>query len=314
MFLFNYLIHALVLGFFVNYSHFCNYYYCMEIKSEKILNNDYELRHFFKLLLNDDLNEAVEKRLLSVVNVVDGLERRVKNPPTEHLRISKKRNNPQYYLITKPGDTHGKYLSKKKKRLAQEIAQKEYEMKVLRELRNQEKCLREFQSNYQPDKVLKLYTNLSEARQQLIQPIADSASRWVSVWLNVPYVKKDFLEEEKELYTSAGVRVRSKSELLIAETLSRMRVPFRYEFPVKLKKYYVHPDFYCLNVRTGKEIVWEHFGMMDDPEYSKRAVLKIEAYELSGWHVGKNFVMTFETNECQLSVKKIEETVKQYLL
>ena len=37
------------------------------------------------------------------------------------------------------------------------------------------------------------------------------------------------------LETSRGERVRSKSEVIIADTLDRLKIPYRYEFPHQLK-------------------------------------------------------------------------------
>lgn len=41
----------------------------------------------------------------------------------------------------------------------------------------------------------------------------------------------------------------------------------------------VYPDFTFLSSKTGKEIYWEHEGMMDKQEYARNAVRKIELYQ-----------------------------------
>jgi len=70
-----------------------------------------------------------------------------------------------------------------------------------------------------------------------------------------------------ELYTAKGERVRSKSEIIIADSLMRAGVPYRYEFPIILNGYgKIYPDFTVLNVGLRKELYWEHLGMMDDSE------------------------------------------------
>ena len=76
----------------------------------------------------------------------------------------------------------------------------------------------------------------------------------------------------------------------------------------------VYPDFYCLNVRKRREIVYEHFGMMDDPEYANNAVKKIEEYQRNGYWLGKNFIATFESSRKSINTLEIEELAKQYLL
>ena len=67
-------------------------------------------------------------------------------------------------------------------------------------------------------------------------------------------------------YTSKGERVRSKSEVIIADVLNREGVPYRYEYPIYIKGIgKIYPDFTVLNIGIRKEMIWDHFGMMDDP-------------------------------------------------
>lgn len=72
------------------------------------------------------------------------------------------------------------------------------------------------------------------------------------------YRGKGFDESTSEFYTAKGEKVRSKSEVIIADVLSREGIPYRYEYPLYLKGIgKVHPDFTVLNVKQRKEIYWE---------------------------------------------------------
>lgn len=75
----------------------------------------------------------------------------------------------------------------------------------------------------------------------------------------------------------------------------------------------LHPDFYCLNLRTRQEFAWEHFGMMDDPDYASRAAEKLRLYAENGFFPGKNLIITMETTKQQLSSKMLREVIKAYL-
>ena len=68
--------------------------------------------------------------------------------------------------------------------------------------------------------------------------------------------------DDTEFYSNNGVRVRSKSELIIANLLEQYDVPYKYEMPLSLDENgIVRPDFIALNVRLRSEYVWEHLGM-----------------------------------------------------
>ena len=62
--------------------------------------------------------------------------------------------------------------------------------------------------------------------------------------------------------------------------------------------YYKENDqvIYC-NQKTGEEIYWEHFGMVDVPTYAKKMVKKIETYENNNLFIGENLICTYETEE-----------------
>ena len=73
-----------------------------------------------------------------------------------------------------------------------------------------------------------------------------------------------------------------------------------------------YPDFTILDPVTREEVVFEHFGMVDDEGYQHSMFDKIRLYEENGYVIGQNFLFTFETAEhpvalAQLSKEKYEE-------
>ena len=116
------------------------------------------------------------------------------------------------------------------------------------------------------------------------------------------------------MFTTNGERVRSKSEVLIADTLKRFGIPYRYEYPLRLKNgITVHPDFLCLNVRTRQEFYWEHFGMMTTPDYAQKAIHKLQQYSDNHLLPAIKLIITMETATSTLNLKYIEQQIKTYL-
>ena len=121
--------------------------------------------------------------------------------------------------------------------------------------------------------------------------------------------------DETLFITNRNERVRSKIEVNIANMLDKYNVPYKYEYPMSLVKgETIYPDFLCLNVRTRKEIIWEHFGMMDDIGYLRKNYAKLQSYQLHGYMLGKNLITTFETSKQPLDSRIIKATIETYLM
>ena len=66
--------------------------------------------------------------------------------------------------------------------------------------------------------------------------------------------------------------------------------------------------------KTGGEIYWEHEGMMDNPDYAKSAIKKIELYENNGIFPGENLILTFESSASVVNMNVVKELTDRYLL
>ena len=138
---------------------------------------------------------------------------------------------------------------------------------------------------------------------------------YVAMWLNHKYVKKEISETIPYFETDHKERVRSKSELTIANALARYGIPYRYECPLILKnRIKIHPDFTVLNVKNRHQLYWEHRGMMDNPEYASHTVERLKQYMRSGLIPGRDLIITEETAEDPLGTDEIDMIIKEYLL
>ena len=103
-----------------------------------------------------------------------------------------------------------------------------------------------------------------------------------------------FLEEnDGRIYTTRrGEKVRSKSEVIIADALYSMGIYYEYEKPLLKGKYY--PDFTIEFSPRGETLYIEHFGMLSSPEYVYQNLLKLIEYEKNGIISGHNLILTYE--------------------
>ena len=267
---------------------------------------------------------ALENRLTQLKEVLAFTEKRLVNPPKGHLRVSQKGRHPEFYQISKPGDTHGTYIPHAKQALARRLAQKDYDFRLAKALHQEISALQKYLSQTKGGSTLTdLYTKLCPARRELITPVTLTDAEYAAQWQAVPWNGLSFAPDSKVYTTARRERVRSKSELIIADTLARFNIPYRYEYPLELKSggagrgspsRTVYPDFLCLNVRTRAEFYWEHFGLMDEPDYLERTLVKILEYAESGILPGKNFLFTMESAACHLSSRQIENLISEFLI
>lgn len=242
-------------------------------------------------------------------------EKELIHAPEGTLRIDRRKKGNVFFHRKSSEYPNGIYIRKKHRDLAVELAQKDYNEKLLRVVKHELSALEKIKDILPSCSVEDVYETLSPDRQELVTPIIEPEGQWIQKWLSIPYQGKSFDDQAPELYTSKGERVRSKSEIIIADSLMRADVPYRYECPIVLKGYgKVHPDFTVLNIKLRKELYWEHLGMMDDSEYVEHALQKIATYEQNGIFPGDNLILTYETKQNPINQKIIMLMIRRYLL
>lgn len=250
------------------------------------------------------------------------------------LRIANGAHGPQFFHITLKGDTKGRYLSVKNTKdmeLARKLAQKDYFEKVRALAEDWLSALEKVERS-----IMKLPSETSvfpqqPVRRSLVNPLDSEMTddEFVREWQSVKYKGKSIDENSVCIKTNRGEMVRSKSECLIANKLDSMGIPYRYEYPVTLKvnttmpvetedgeivkiqkehKITAYPDFTILGPNR-REIIIEHFGMMDDPEYSEKAVRKMSFYNMNGYFAGDNLLVTYETKSVPFDIQGFEKMV-----
>ena len=76
----------------------------------------------------------------------------------------------------------------------------------------------------------------------------------------------------------------------------------------------VYPDFTIRHPQTGRTYYWEHFGLMDNPEYARKAFQKVQIYNANGILPSDQLIMTFENQKKPLSYEEVEAVITHYFL
>ncbi len=259
--------------------------------------------------------EALSEREACLRNLQKKKEQELQYAPEGTLRIDKRKKTTVFFHRKTSECANGIYIRKENSDLAVQLAQKDYNEKILRSVKQELQALEKIRADIPSSSFEDVYEALSDERQKLVTPIVEPEEQWIQKWCAVSYQGKNFDPMAPELYTSKGERVRSKSEIIIADSLMRSGIPYHYEFPIVLSGYgKVYPDFTVLNVRLRKEMYWEHLGMMDDNEYVEHALQKIAAYEQNGIFPGENLIITYETRQNPINQKIVALMIQRYLL
>lgn len=276
----------------------------------------------------NQLAPLLEKRLVELQNLLFTKKKSYEKAPQGRIRISQNGGHPEYYLVTERGSLRGKYLPHSQKTLARQLAQKDYDARLIKLLQKEISALQNYMKQTSNGRAIpELYDSLCPARRSLITPAILTNEQYAARWQDVSWTGRPFASDAPYICTARGERVRSKSEVIIADTLFRYNIPYRYEFPITLKRsnsddirrdlgrsITLYPDFLCLNTRTRTEFYWEHFGLMDSTEYSNNAAGKLRLYTENGILAGRNLIITMETQTEPPSIKALEKLIEEFLL
>lgn len=260
-------------------------------------------------------NLTVDERIKELKKIVREKEKALKKAPIGVANVHGTKEKPRYYYKESSHDKVRKYIKENEKFLIKELCQKDYDEKVLIAAKQELKLLEKLHDIYQKPTSEEIYDKLHVNRKKYVNPILIPDEMYITNWKQESYEGKSFPIGYPEYYTDNGERVRSKSEVIIANMLKKYDIPYKYEKSLYLDDYVtMYPDFTVLNVRERKEKYFEHFGMMDDPHYAETAINKIETYAKNGMFMGDTLLATFESRNKPLNQKSVEAIIKKYLL
>lgn len=87
-------------------------------------------------------------------------------------------------------------------------------------------------------------------------------------------------------------------------------IPYKYECPVVLRNGKTrYPDFTLLDIAHHRVVYHEHLGMLEDPDYRKAALIKLQEYGENGIFTGKNLILTSETSYAPFDPERFRNNV-----
>ncbi len=241
--------------------------------------------------------QQLENALAQLQEARTRYEFELEGMPDGKLVHVKAADGERYYVEVRDGERPSRRGITRRPDLVATFARKEYLRKALavidHDVRTLERAVRRYK-RFDPEEVV---GSLSSAYRDLpldafYHPLVDTVALSLdatdeqriashAAWGAEAPGPSDYLPEGRTLRTSRGERMRSKAEVLIAETLYSYGIPFRYEQELEAGGATFHPDF-TFEGAGGKEFYLEFCGMMDDPAYVEGHKRKRSAYEAAG--------------------------------
>ncbi len=265
--------------------------------------------------------DAITDYTIQMKLVLAKKKKAVRRVEKGYLKIVRSNGREQYYhVVQEHGVKTQTYISQNDVQKLERLAQKSYDLKVISLAEKEILAWETLLSLLPDDTIVDVVEQLAPARQKFIAPIVETDESYRKRWEAVTYEPGWFRDGAPVYITDRGERVRSKSELLIANLLYKLGIPYRYEYPVTIvvdgREKTWRPDFMILDVKNRKEYFLEHFGMMDDASdsnYSLNALQKMQIYEENGMYEGKNMIYSFETSFAPVNLKYLEMKLKRVL-
>lgn len=254
----------------------------------------------------------LNKRKIHLEKVLNYIEEALTKVPQGNLRISRMQGIPRYYHMTRVGDTKGKYIKKKDIELAKGLAQRDYLLQLRRRAHAEINMVTNHIDLLKKENIESVYSSLNTYRQELVTPVIFTDEMYIRQWEQEQFVSNPFHPEEKVYPTKKEEFVRSKSEVMIADMYYELNIPYRYEAELHLSNGKIKfPDFTLLNVNRREVIYHEHLGLLDDADYRKANLLKLNEYQKNGIYLGKNLIITYEAEGVYLNILELKKMCRE---
>ena len=259
-------------------------------------------------------DQNIESRIEEINKELEKIRKVEKKFPQGELQCFKNENRYKWKIKEENGL---RYLPKTERNQAEMLALKKYYECRKKELESEAAGWKAYLRKTDKIKVSSEYLLNHPEYGRLLAKNFRPLNRELERWQEEPYEKSTKHPEDLLVLGTHGKMLRSKSEAIIDRMLFQNKIPFHYEEKLVLDGIILYPDFMIrhpitLNPDTREECIWEHFGMMDNPDYCKHACDKIRLYCQHGIIPSVNLILTYETKQYPLSADKVEMILQEY--
>lgn len=223
-----------------------------------------------------------------------------------------------YFQVIKQEGRAKRIAINKRQDIIQELARKKYLETEIKILQHDIHAIDKFLQGYQDISADNILARLPDRYRQLPEEYffrrdkEHFSSEEIRQWAEAPFEQSTYMPWLKDKTTASGLKVRSKSEVIIAEKLDHYGIPYRYEEMLYIENQPFSPDFTILT-RDGLRY-WEHCGKVDDPTYIWKHNRKLSMYQKAGIVPWKNLIITYDDENGGIDTRIINSEIRIKLL
>jgi len=260
------------------------------------------------LYMKNSVLDVMRARYRTLIRTISSLEKANEGLPGCSIYIRIHKGYSYFYTYSSSGE---KYLGKKDFVLIRQLVQKEQIKQALEAAELEAKVLKKDILEYPKTTFEKAYLALDDRYIKYASPLIFSDEDYAKEWLAIPFVPKPFSKDAPEYYTMKGERVRSKSEVIIADRLYIKGIPYKYECPVLIGGVVFHPDFTILRLSDRKILYHEHCGKMGDSGYVEDMIDRANKYAKAQIFQGDRLFYTFESADHPLDISWFNDFIEK---
>lgn len=258
-----------------------------------------------------DVKNFMEKALRQQRSLLRIYEQRLKKLPVGSLSVSYSKGRP-YYQKYFQGEKS--YLGNREQKEVRDLQVRKTLECMCERIKSNELLILDFLDKYQTPLPEYVQKTLGEAyRNDQLDLFSAPVRKNKQNWVEQPYKRNSLYPEQLKQKTLRGDFVRSKSEVIIANTYFSKNILYRCEEVIRVGVHTFAPDFSVWVARLDKVKYHEHFGMMHDPVYRERALKKINEYIAAGYRPYEDILFTFDDLDGNIDAQVLDNLIETFM-
>lgn len=258
--------------------------------------------------IRDYLKEELEKEQA----LFDAYEKMLSNLPEGRLETVTSKGK-TYYMTSESGER--KYIGKAEEKTVRQLKLRRFLEESMRDIAANVKRITGLLEKFRPVNPEAVIGRLPKSyRADFFPDIPGFDFARSDDWDITDYPKSRSHPEQLKHTTLKGDKVRSKSELNIANMLYTKGIPYHYEELVRLRDCTVAADFKIAVRSENRFVLLEHIGMLGNEDYEKVFVLKFIDYVKSGYVPWRDVFFTFDEGDGNLDTLFLSKLMDKHFL